>query len=194
LALYGPRAARLHEELLAVTARWIDPKIRDSALTPYARDTETRTLDLLYDSLLRNPVQPISDVVQLQLRQGASRDVAELLPHLESRGEALAAAAMDRLAARADSESKAMRQILENQQRHIERTVEKYAGPSAQRMLPGMEDELRQLRDNQRYWQERLASLEHELEEEPQRIADIYQVQAKRLEPVGLVYLWPVSG
>ena len=29
---------------------------------------------------------------------------------------------------------------------------------------------------------------------EPERIREIYQVKAKRIEPVGLVYLWPVTG
>jgi hypothetical protein len=32
------------------------------------------------------------------------------------------------------------------------------------------------------------------LKTEPDRIASIYEVQAKRIEPVGLVYLWPVTG
>jgi hypothetical protein len=40
----------------------------------------------------------------------------------------------------------------------------------------------------------RLARLERELREEPERIRQSYEVRAHRLEPVGLVYLWPVSG
>ena len=35
LCLYGPGAARLHEELIPVTARWTDPKIRKDG--PHAR-------------------------------------------------------------------------------------------------------------------------------------------------------------
>ena len=58
LALYGPRAARLHEEIIPVTARWTDPQVRKSALSPYARETEARTIDLLYDSLLSKPTRP----------------------------------------------------------------------------------------------------------------------------------------
>ncbi|TVS07903.1 MAG: helicase, partial [Planctomycetaceae bacterium] len=52
LALYGEGAARLHEELIPVTARWTDPQIRKDALSPYAKDTEVKTLALLEDSLL----------------------------------------------------------------------------------------------------------------------------------------------
>jgi superfamily II DNA or RNA helicase len=44
LCLYGHGAARLHEELIPVTARWIDPKIRQAPLAPYAKDAETKTL------------------------------------------------------------------------------------------------------------------------------------------------------
>ena len=33
-----------------------------------------------------------------------------------------------------------------------------------------------------------------ELKTEPERIRDIYQVKSQRIEPVGLVYLWPVTG
>jgi len=57
-----------------------------------------------------------------------------------------------------------------------------------------LEDERRQLEDNKRYWTKRLGMLEQELQTEPERIRDIYQVKAQRIEPVGLVYLWPGSG
>ena len=36
--------------------------------------------------------------------------------------------------------------------------------------------------------------IDQELETERQRIREVYQVQARRIEPVGLVYLWPVTG
>ena len=56
------------------------------------------------------------------------------------------------------------------------------------------EDELRQLEANKRYWAKRLAMIDAELETEPTRIRELYEVKAKRIEPVGLVYLWPVTG
>jgi hypothetical protein len=34
LSLFGPRAARLHEEIVSVTARWSDPAIRPAPLRP----------------------------------------------------------------------------------------------------------------------------------------------------------------
>jgi hypothetical protein len=51
--------------------------------------------------------------------------------------------------------------------------------------------EKRQRQADRRYWQQRLEGLEKELAEEPKRIASSYQIRAERLEPVGLIYLWP---
>jgi hypothetical protein len=56
------------------------------------------------------------------------------------------------------------------------------------------EDELLQLDANKRYWAKRLEEIRQELKTEPVRIQDLYTVKARRVEPVGLVYLWPVTG
>ena len=37
-------------------------------------------------------------------------------------------------------------------------------------------------------------AIDHELATEPDRIRSIYEIKAQRIEPIGLVYLWPVSG
>ena len=57
-----------------------------------------------------------------------------------------------------------------------------------------IEDELLQLDANKRYWAKRLEEIRGELKTEPTRIEDLYTVKARRVEPVGLVYLWPVTG
>ena len=51
LCLYGRRAERLHEEIVPLAARWIEPGQRSGPLKAYAREAETRTLDLLEQSL-----------------------------------------------------------------------------------------------------------------------------------------------
>ena len=71
-------------------------------------------------------------------------------------------------------------------------TAAKYQGPQLQ--LDFNDDEKRQLESNRRYWGQRLAALEGELRTEPGRIRDLYDVRAQRIEPVGLIYLWPVAG
>jgi hypothetical protein len=42
-----------------------------------------------------------------------------------------------------------------------------------------------------RSWRSRLDQFQRDLESEPKRIRTFYEVRAKRVEPVGLVYLWP---
>ena len=65
---------------------------------------------------------------------------------------------------------------------------------SLREILPCFTHELHQLSANKRYWAKRLTELRDELKTEPERIRNVYSVMAKRVEPVGLVYLWPVTG
>ena len=44
LSVFGPGAARLHEEILPISARWLEPISRKAPLTPYSREAETKTL------------------------------------------------------------------------------------------------------------------------------------------------------
>ena len=55
-------------------------------------------------------------------------------------------------------------------------------------------DEVRQLEANRRHWEKRLQEIATEIDEEPERIRRTYDVTAERLEPIGLAYLWPVTG
>ena len=50
---------------------------------------------------------------------------------------------------------------------------------------------MRQLDADMRHWRRRLARFERDLEREPARIREFYEIRARRVEPVGLVYLWP---
>jgi len=88
-----------------------------------------------------------------------------------------------------------MSNILETQKRHIGLTVAKYPKLAEQfSLFDFMKEDLRQLEADKRYWDKRLTMIEEELKFEPDRIREIYEVKAKRIEPVGLVYLWPVTG
>ncbi len=197
LCLYGPGAARLHEELVPVTARWTDPKIRKAPLSPYARDAEARTLTLLDQALTESHGQSIPGEVIEQLQASVPQDVQELLPHLQTRGEEYAEDAKQKLRRRGEAEAKAMREILETQERHIAATVAKHERMDPRQLLLNFgdnQDELRQLEANKRYWSKRLEMLKGELATEPARIRELYEVKATRIEPVGLVYLWPVTG
>lgn len=195
LALYGPGAARLHEEVIHVTARWVDPALRKEALAPYAREAESRTLTLLQTELLQRHAKPVPEVVARQLQESAPNDVKDLLPYLNSRGAEYARDAASKLGKRAEAEAKAMLEILQTQKKHIEETVTRYdTGQLRLHFDENQEDERRQLEANRRYWGQRLVALDKELETEPDRIRGVYEVRAQRIEPIGLVYLWPISG
>ena len=71
LSLYGQRAERLHEEIVPVAARWVDPARRRAPLRAFAREAETRTLALLDASLGGQSAAP-NEVVMRRLLNGAS--------------------------------------------------------------------------------------------------------------------------
>ena len=86
-----------------------------------------------------------------------------------------------------------MRMILGSQRTRIQQTA---AAREKDMEQPGLfdKDGLKQLEADKRYWHRRLAGLERELDTEPARILQSYEVKAARFEPVGLVYLWPITG
>jgi hypothetical protein len=161
-------------------------------LTPYGRDAELKTLDLLESALLPTGGEGPNPVIQAKLCKAAARDIEELLPHMQLRGRELAEGARIALAKRAEQEATAMRTILEDQKKRVAETAAKFRDP--QLLFDFNDDEQRQLDSNKRHWEKRLHSIDRELASEPERIRALYEVKAQRIEPVGLVYLWPVTG
>jgi superfamily II DNA or RNA helicase len=190
LALYGPGAARLHEEIVAVTARWTDSKIRREPLKPYERDTEATTINLLYQSLIDAQIREVPEIVSNQLREAAPQDVSQLWPHLQERSRKIEENARAALQRRGNEEADAMLRILETQRKQIEA---KQRADTQLVFESILEEDRRQREAEHRFQTERLNRLPEELAKEPDRIRAIYQVQATRVEPVGLVYLWPVG-
>jgi SNF2 family DNA or RNA helicase len=192
LSLYGDRASRLHDEVLAVAARWVDVDIRKGALKPYADATLEKTLDLL-ESTLSGHERTLPIEVRRRLAAGARQDLDQLRPLLKDQADQRSALAIEQLRARGDQEAADMRTILEAQRLRIEKTSAKREADLAQGDL-FKKDEYRQLQADKRYWDLRLADLARELEAEPAKIRQSYEVRATRFEPVGLVYLWPITG
>ncbi len=190
LSLYGRGAERLHEELVPLTARWIEPSQRSGALQCYAREAENRTLNLLDEVLERGGRIP-DDVVQRRLLESAAQDIGDLLPQLEARGRELAAAATKKLQQRGEREARSLHETLTVQRKRVLQEVKRHENDFDQLTLGFKEDERRQLESHMRSWRNRLEQFDADLEQEPQRISSFYEVQAERLEPVGLVYLWP---
>ena len=190
LSLYGRRAERLHEELVPVTARWIEPSQRKEPLAVYSRDAEAKTLELLERSLGGSGSGP-GEAIRRKLLEAAPRDIQELLPRLEPRAEELAAVAVAKLRKRGEGEEKELRGILESQRDYVRKELTRVKADLGQLTFDFAEPERRQLEADVRSWPARLEQFDRDLEQEPKRIREFYEVRAKRVEPVGLVYLWP---
>ena len=195
LSLYGDRAARLHDEVVSVAARWTDLASRSGGLKPYAEDSQEKSWDLLLASISKPGAPQVAREVQRNVLRSAPSDVTELLPHLQARCELLASKAIAKLEERGEREARDMVEILAGQKKRIERELEKVDDPQMAFASEGFDDEERQqLRDNARYWRQRLEAIPRDLELEPKRIRQSYVVKATRIEPVGIAYLWPVTG
>lgn len=192
ISLYGKGAVRLHEEVLSVTARWIDPVNRKSKLSPYGRDSEIKTLDLLEESFKSTGNVKLSNTVQEKLLATVANDIEDLLPHLYTRGEESKADAEKKLQERGKIESKGMLVTLEDQKKRVAAEYGK-AIPD-QLELSFNEEEKRQLESNKKYWQRWLENVEDDIKREPDRIMEFYNVTSYRIEPIGIAYLWPVTG
>jgi hypothetical protein len=193
LSVYGERASRLHDEVLAVAARWVDATVRKKPLEPYADETLDKTLALLDKALSAEATKELSAQVRQRLAFGAQRDLDELRPHLKTQAEQLIGEATQKLRARGEAEAVDMREILQQQRARIQKTQAKKEKDADQLPLFA-ESERRQIEADTRYWHKRLQELASELDTEPARIRRSYEVKATRFEPVGLVYLWPVTG
>ena len=103
----------------------------------------------------------------------------------------MAALATRRLRERGEREARDLDETLRRQRERIVEELDRHEGRFAQIALEFDEEERRQLQSNMRYWRKRLDQFDRDLEQEPVRIRAFYEVQAQRVEPVGLVYLWP---
>ena len=192
LSMYGARAARLHDEVLTVTARWIDPDRRTGPLSLFGRQAEEKTKDLLEAAMRPEGRGRVPEIVAARLQAAIPRDIEDLLSHLEERGLAAKADAEELLTKRGLAEAESMRRILEDQRRRVAAELGRTA--DQQLFFDFPELERRQVESNRRYWQRWLENVDGDLQREPARILDFYKVTSFRIEPVGLAYLWPVTG
>jgi superfamily II DNA/RNA helicase len=192
LCLYGERASRLHDEVIAVAAEWSDSANRGrKKLQPLREGEKDDVLELLENSLASPHLQQVSQAVKERLKKSAVQDVAELIPHLKQRAKVLAQSAERKLTERGLKEAVEMKKILEEQQTRIAKRQEET--DVVQLSLFPIEEQ-RQLEADRRHWEKRLKAIASELLSEPARIEAAYKVKAVRVEPVGVIYLWPISG
>ncbi len=220
LSLFGEGAVRLHDELITVMADWHPGDDRQRALSPVGAAQRQAIWALLQEALKEAAGGSLPVVDNSRLQSGADADVTALLPQLQQEAERALAAATGLLQERGRLEAEALKTVLRNQRQRIRDTVRqrsqeiarldrKAAKAEATPLITGLADvvnipeldpasmserERRQLASDQKHWQRRLDTIDTELASEPKRIEASYRVVTHRLEPAGLVYLWPISG
>ncbi|MCO6048378.1 DISARM system SNF2-like helicase DrmD [Mesorhizobium sp. RP14(2022)] len=183
LALYGPAAARLHEEIIVITA------IKsESSLRPLGERGEQTTLEALEEGLNGASVPP-REIVQ-KLLSSVKEDLAGLRPALEARAKDAAAIAARDLAELAQREAASLEALLTAQRDRIRALANDRNALQLEFDLADAR-ERRQREADRRHWTTRLESIERELTQEPTRIAASLAILAERLEPLGIVYLSP---
>jgi hypothetical protein len=193
LTIYGEGASRLHEELVAVAARWVEAP---GALRPFAEEADRKAIVQLEALLARAPELAVSEAVVARLRSDAPRDFAALWPHVKAEAEAREHDARQTLQARGVHEAAQLRQILARQRQAIQQRMDSavqldiFAGDG---ITAVDKRERKQFEDDLAHMRRRLDEMAGELEREPALIEKSYQPALHRLEPVGLVYLWPTT-
>ena len=190
LALYGPGAARLHEEIIPVTAIWTEADRDRRPLVALGGRGEETTLDQLERALRDARRPPAAAIVRIRLL--AQKDAGDLEPELRRRADERRAQVARDLARRGEVEARDLARLIEARRTRIAQAQRNF-DPN-QLFLPGIDDaERRQREQDYSHWRTRLGEIEREIEAEPARVRASYEVRASRLEPIGLVYLWPQS-
>ncbi|CAM3185490.1 MULTISPECIES: DISARM system SNF2-like helicase DrmD [Sphingomonas] len=186
LALYGEQAARLHEEVLSVAADWRD----SGGLRALAegRDAEARVLEELIEALRH--ATDAEPAIAAQATAHAMRDVTELRPVLEARAAARAEKVAGELTRRAESEARGLETLL---RQRIARLLRERGDDDGQLSLLLDPMEARQRAADRRSWDRATTRLDDEMIREPERLRAGSRIHATRLEPIGLVYLWPLA-
>ncbi len=192
LSLFGPGAARLHDELIAVSAHFRESGEGDH-LQPLSAESDRLALADLEHLLVRVADLPAApETLRQRLARHAPNDFATLFKHVRDEADNRALEATQQLARRGAKEADDLREILKAQRIEI--------GAQLHKQLPlfPMNDEnvkaqRDQVENERKEMKKRLARIDDEIRDEPGQLEALYHVSLKRLSPVGLVYLWPTT-
>ena len=186
LSLYAKGAASLHSEIVPITA-----SINTTSVTPLkddgrtAREVLRELAGAVEDSVLA------SEHLQSLFRTRAVEDARALRPLLHGRAELIEASAREELAKIAEAHSTSLRKLLEGQKRALRREIEKPKEEVQLALDLRTAEDIEQRKQDEEYWRARLARIDDEIAREPEDVRRMYEIVARRLEPVGLVYLLP---
>ncbi|MCZ7679812.1 MAG: hypothetical protein M5U28_14035 [Sandaracinaceae bacterium] len=191
LCLYGAGAARLHDRLLSVSARWIEG--REQEIQPFADEADRNALLLLEDVLADSPsLEGIPQTIRDRVLAAAPTLFSRLWTAVRAEADEEALRATRELEARGRAEAQALRNLLFAQRQDVQRSVARlkqtqfdFGETESDRVQE------RQLQRDLAHLQARYVAIAKEASTEPAQIEALYEVALRRLEPVGLVVLWP---
>ena len=191
LSLFGRGAARLHDQLVSVAARWVETS--DDPLKPFAEEADRRALDNLEQVLAESPtLEGVSKAARQKVIDTAPQLFGQLWSHVEADADARAQEALLDLERRGLEEADQLEQILRLQREAIEKQLQ--LKPEQQQAFDFdklTKGERKQVEADRAYMELRLQAIDREIQEEPEDLKSLYHVSLRRLEPVGLVVLWP---
>jgi len=193
LTLFGPGAARLHDELVAVAAPW-DGSL-DGARALAAR-TDVAPLIKATEARLAAGAPAPTGRTAAAIAAAAETLLGSLWQPLQDEADARGVAARNGLGARARAEADGMRALLERQRRAIEKTRRER---SQRDLFEGLGDsaetreQQRQLALDLAHMDRRERDIATDLEREPAAIEALYAVRKTLVTPVGVVVSWPRS-
>lgn len=183
LALYGPNATRLHEEVIPIAASWTDAD--GGAIKPLTDVAVGAPLTAQLEQALgqRNPVP---DAVAARFTPGIAKDVAALRPALEAQASARRTDVAKELSQRGREEAASLKTLLQAQINRIRAEQKK---DDRQLSLEFDEQQSRQRAADRNSWEGKIERLLRDLEDEPERLRASFEIRAARIEPLGMVYL-----
>lgn len=188
LSIFGHMATRLHDDVLAVAAALPE---RGEQLLPFAETEDRKAIADLEALFAASPtLAKVPARIQDTLRKQAAAHFGELWPIVEQEADARAHEAELKLQQRGRQEAEALSKIIRDQIKLADRTLDMQLTFE----FTDSEREQREQRERDRkHITARRQALAAEAIEEPKAIVASYEVLRRRVEPVGLVYLWPTT-
>lgn len=180
LTLYAKGANRLHSEIIPIAA-----SVNQNGVTPLK--SEGQTASEVYRSL-QKAIQSSSRPDELicdEYRKRASADAQALREIAEQRASENEESVRKELTENGEAQAHSLKILLEQQRDRIL----KRQGEAQQNF--DFAEEQEQWRLDKLNWETRLVELDVEIEAEPELVRQKHIVTARRIEPVGIVYLLP---
>jgi ERCC4-related helicase len=190
LALYGPNATRLHEEIIPIAADWNGGEGRLSLQALDASEETGASVITELEAALRG-AESVPEGAISQFTPTIQKDVANLRPALELQAQVRRGEVEKELSRRGKEEAAALRALLRGQ---IDRIRAEQKKDDRQLMLDFDEQQTRQREADRRSWEKKLERLTRDLDAEPERLRTSFEIRAARVEPLGMVYLWSGQG